>query len=564
MNKFLGNPTLTPTKFDEPKQGINKIVVNTIYYGYQEMIMEKDVPVKMSDGVTLYVNVFRPNKPGKFPVVMSADAYGKDSFSHFKAIRHTWPTLGAFEYSDFTPFESPDPGFWVPNDYVLVKVAVRGSATSEGDLHPWTMSEAKDYYEVVEWAGVQEWSNGNVGTNGVSYLAVTQWMMASLNPPHLKAMIPWEGLNDVYREIAFHGGIPNTGFYKSWADSVVERWPDTKVDDMMKIQKDHPLFDEHWEKNTPDLTKIKTPMLVCASWSTIGLHSRGTFEGFKQASTEDKWLLIHGRKEWEMYYRRESLELQKSFFDYFLKGIENDWRENPRVRYELRDKFFQGQDKIAKEWPIEGTEYTELYLNGNNMSLQVSPVKEESVVSYNTDSNNTETNEVRFKIQFNEDTEITGNMKLKLWVSADGADDMDLFVGIKKYDKRGNEVYLPDFNHIENGQVTSGWLRVSHRELDEEKSTPAQPWLKHKNLLKLSKDEIVPVEIELWPSGTLFKLGESLEVVVKGSEIITEDSSIYRVQRYKHEDTVNKGTHKFYLGGKYDSHLLVPVIPKRD
>lgn len=563
MNKFLGNPNLKPTDFNEPKSGLNKIVVNTIHYGYQEMILEKDIPVKMSDGTILYVNVFRPNKPGKFPVVMSADAYGKDALSHFEEIRPKWPTINSFPTSVFTSLESPDPGFWVPNDYILIKVALRGSSNSEGALHPWTMLEAKDYYDVVEWAGVQEWSNGNVGTNGVSYLAVTQWMMASLNPPHLKAMIPWEGLNDVYREIAFHGGIPNTGFYRSWAKSLVTRWPDKEIDDMLKIQKEHPLFDEYWEKNTPDLSNIKTPMLVCASWSTIGLHSRGTFEGFKQASSKDKWLLIHGRKEWEMYYRRESLELQKAFFDYFLKGIENDWRDNPRVRYELRDKFYQGQDKIANEWPIENTKYTELYLNGENMTLQNDLVKEETVVSYNANPSNTETNELRFKINFNGDTEITGNMKLKLWVSVEDADDMDLFIGIKKLDRRGNEVYLPDFNHIDNGQVSTGWLRVSHRELDEKKSTPYRPYLKHKNILKLQEDEIVPVEIEIWPSGTLFKKGESLELVIKSSEIITEDSGYNMVQRYRHDDTVNKGTHKFYLGGKYDSYLLVPVISNK-
>ena len=121
-------------------------------------------------------------------------------------------TLGNIATSSFTPEESPDPGFWVPNDYVVVKVALRGSSGSNGVLSPWSEREAKDYYEVIEWASQQEWSNGSVGTNGVSYLAVTQWWVASLNPPHLKAMIPWEGLNDMYREIAFHGGIPDTGF----------------------------------------------------------------------------------------------------------------------------------------------------------------------------------------------------------------------------------------------------------------------------------------------------------------------------------------------------------------
>ncbi|KON68875.1 acyl esterase [Peribacillus butanolivorans] len=564
MNKFLGRPDLKPTDIDDIKPGLNKIVVRTVHYGDQEMIMEKDVPVKTRSGITLYVNVFRPDKPGKFPVVMSADTYGKDNKSRFGSLGPLWPTLGAIPISDFTAEESPDPGFWVPNDYVLIKVALRGSAKSEGGFRPWSRIESEDYYDVIEWAGVQEWSNGNVGTNGVSYLAVTQWWVSSLNPPHLKAMIPWEGLNDVYRECAFHGGIPDTGFFQFWVEGLFARWPDNKDnEDMREGQKEHPLFDDYWKNRQVKLSDIKVPMLVCASWSTQGLHNRGTFEGFKQASSEDKWLYVHGRKEWETYYARESLELQKKFFDYFLKGIENDWRDTPRVSLEVREEFYKGQRHFENEWPIARTNYTQLYLDGKAMALQNEPSKDEIKLSYKADPGQTENNELRFKTTFKEDTELTGYMKLKLWVSAEDTDDMDLFVGIKKYDRRGNEVYLPDYNHIENGQVATGWLRVSHRELDTEKSTPYQPWLKHEKLLKLKKGEIVPVEIEILPSSTLFKAGESLVLVVKSSEIIAEGSAQMKT-RYEHTETVNKGNHLVYAGGKYDSFLLVPVIPRKD
>ena len=211
---MLGNPQLTVTPLEQIKEGTNHIVVDSVQYGNQEMIMEKDRPVTMEDGTQLYVNIFRPNKEGQFPVVISADTYGKDNKPKITNMGPMWPTIGTILTSSFTPEESPDPGFWVPNDYVVVKVALRGSAKSVGALYPWGLSEAKDYAQVIDWAGKQRWSNGNVGTNGVSYLAVTQWWVASLNPTHLKAMIPWEGLNDMYREIAFHGGIPDTGFYR--------------------------------------------------------------------------------------------------------------------------------------------------------------------------------------------------------------------------------------------------------------------------------------------------------------------------------------------------------------
>lgn len=556
--QMLGNPKLTVTPIEDIKEGINHIVVDSIQYGNQEMIMEKDVAVPMSDGAVLYVNVIRPNKPGKFPVVMSADTYGKDNKPKITNMGSLWPTLGAIPTSSITPEESPDPGFWVPNDYVVVKVALRGSAKSKGALYPWGLSEAKDYAEVIEWAGQQEWSNGNVGTNGVSYLAVTQWWVASLNPSHLKAMIPWEGLNDMYREIAFHGGIPDTGFYRFWYEGIVARWPETEIEDLKKEQKLHTMFDEYWKGKQADLSAIKVPMFVCASWSTQGLHNRGTFEGFKQASSEDKWLKIHGRKEWESYYARESLEQQKEFFDYYLKGIENDWKDTPKVSYEVRDKFYRGNTKTATNFPLPNTKETALYLDGSDMTLKDLKPETSTKVSYNSEVEGKD--EVRFNKVFNEDTELTGNMKLKLWVSAEEADDMDLFVGIKKFNKQGEEVNFPDFNHIEHGQVASGWLRVSHRELNTEKSTPLQPWHKHETELKLAKNEIVPVEIEILPSSTLFKKGEQLEVVVKASEVVKGNSTPGLKTRYEHEETVNKGVHNIYAGDKYDSHLLIPVI----
>ncbi|MDT0745740.1 CocE/NonD family hydrolase [Mammaliicoccus sciuri] len=556
--QMLGNPKLTVTPIENIKEGINHIVVDSIQYGNQEMIMEKDVAVPMSDGAVLYVNVIRPNKPGKFPVVMSADTYGKDNKPKITNMGSLWPTLGAIPTSSITPEESPDPGFWVPNDYVIVKVALRGSAKSKGALYPWGLSEAKDYAEVIEWAGQQEWSNGNVGTNGVSYLAVTQWWVASLNPSHLKAMIPWEGLNDMYREIAFHGGIPDTGFYRFWYEGIVARWPESEIEDLKKEQKLHRMFDEYWKGKQADLSAIKVPMFVCASWSTQGLHNRGTFEGFKQASSEDKWLKIHGRKEWESYYARESLEQQKEFFDYYLKGIENDWKDTPKVSYEVRDKFYRGNTKTATNFPLPNTKETALYLDGSDMTLKDLKPETSTKISYNSEVEGKD--EVRFNKVFNEDTELTGNMKLKLWVSAEEADDMDLFVGIKKFNKQGEEVNFPDFNHIEHGQVASGWLRVSHRELDTEKSTPLQPWHKHESELKLAKDEIVPVEIEILPSSTLFKKGEQLEVVIKASEVVKGNSTPGLKTRYEHEETVNKGIHNIYVGGKYDSHILVPEI----
>ena len=149
-------------------------------------------------------------------------------------------------------------------------------------------------------------------------------------------------------------------------------------------------------------------------------------------------------------------------------------------------------------------------------------------------------------------------MKLKLWVQADGSDDMDLFIAIQKIDRSNEVVTFPYFSCHDDGPVALGWLRVSHRELDSEKSTAYQPYHKHKKELKLKAAEIVPVEIEIWPSSTLFERGEKLRVVVQGSDIYTYPEEMNSIG---HKSTVNRGEHVIYTGGKYDSHLLVPVIP---
>jgi predicted acyl esterase len=543
----------------EVKSGYNEISFKTVDFGHQQMIMEKDVPIKMRDGVTLYVNVFRPMKPGKYPVVMSACLYNKDSINDF-FIDTFHLHGGTVKTSPFTPFESPDPGFWVPNGYAVVKVAVRGSSNSEGDLYPFSQTEAKDYYELIEWAGVQEWSDGNVGLNGVSYLAMLQWYVAALNPPHLKAIIPWEGGVDLYREFSFHGGMPETMFTQFW-DSVCYEMinPNAKMEFLSMTAKEHPFYDAYWEGKRAKCENITVPMYVATSWSTVGIHTRGTIEGFKQSPSKNKWLEIHGRKEWEYYYLRETLERQKAFFDYFLKGVENDWMDTPRVLLEVRNRFFNGQFRYENEWPIARTKPTPLYLDGNDMLLRTSPIKKKAKIVYNADP--AQKANAIFKIVFLQDTELTGNMKLKLWVSAEGADDMDLFIGIKKYDKRGKEINFPDFDVVEHGMVAHGWLRVSHRELDEKRSTPLQPWLKHQRALKLKEGEIVPVEIEIPPSSTVFKAGESLGLVIQNCDII-----VYNPPEFgsMHRDTVNKGRHVIYTGGSYDSHLLVPVIPPKE
>jgi predicted acyl esterase len=535
-----------------------------------KIIFDQDVPATMRDGVTLMTNVFRPHDDdhegdGKYPAIICMAPYGKDSMppdSQFERIRN----VGVLPFSELAGWETPDPAFWVPSGYVLVNVDCRGTNNSGGASFEHMSPEmARDFHDVVEWVAAQEWCDGNVGSNGVSYLAASQWLGAAENPPHLKAIMPWEGFNDFYRDHVCHGGMPDTGFFHEiWGRRMNPQTGfiarDAVPEKIIEAQTEHPLYDEFWEAKRVKLENITVPAYIVAGWATQGLHTRGSIEGYKRISSKEKWLEGHGRKEWESYYNREALERQRRFFDCFLKGLDSGIRDLPRVRLEIRDRFYEGRTRFFDDFPVPGTDYRPLYLNAADSSVDASMTDakpdNEASVRYAANQSEGEADTTSWSYTFAEDADLAGNMKLRLWVAAEGADDLDLHVGLKKFDRHGNEVPFLDFQHVENGMVASGWLRVSHREQDEALSMPGRPWLKHERRLKLSEGEIVPAEVEILPSATGFRAGDRLELIVKGHDIPEPFA------RFKHRNTVNAGRHVIHAGGQYDSYLLIPVLPK--
>ncbi|OGO21267.1 MAG: hypothetical protein A2144_02670 [Chloroflexi bacterium RBG_16_50_9] len=517
------------------------------------IMIERDVIVEMRDRTKLYLNVYRPDKPGQFPVIMSFSPYGKDSspqewVERLKSFSEMGLSVGKLRVSRLTPFEAPDPAFWVPYDYVVIHVDVRGFGKSEGErgsLRIWNKAEVQDYYEMIEWAGRQKWSNGRVGLHGVSYLAIAQYYAASTNPPHLKAIIPWEGFSDQYRDTCFPGGIPESNFHAYWE----KRYLGKTFDESALAAFLDPVTNQSMLKTSPQLEKIKVPALICATWSDHGLHSRGGFEAFGRISSRKRWLYTHGRRKWEEYYSDEGLKHQKKFLDYFLKGVDNSIMDEPRVRLEVRETLNDYQVRHENEWPMARTVYKKLYLDAEAGTLNLNKAGRAGKVSYDSADGG-----AVFGITFDDDTELSGHMKMKMWVSTREADDIDLFTNLEKLDAAGNTVYFNGMNAYEKGNVARGWLRVSQRTLDKKMSTPWRPFLKHQGEKKLKPDEIVAVEIEILPSSTLFRKGETLRVTIQGKDPIAHPL-------IKYERLVNKGAHTIYTGDKYDSYLLVPVIP---
>jgi len=550
---------ITFQNIEPSDSGIYPVSVRNVDSLREKIIIEKGVSITMVDGISLSANVFRPKKEGRYPVVMSFTAYDKDKGPEaypppLNASYLPDFNLGTFQVGPWTMWEAPDPAFWCSHGYAVVQVDSRGYFKSEGAASLFDEQNIRDFHEAITWAGTQTWSNGHVGLNGVSYLAISQWVAATKNPPvYLKAIIPWEGNTDGFREVLYHGGIPETVFTSFWIQRVrncANKKKPLPPFFLFKLGHKNPKLLQKLQSRTKiHLNTIKVPALICATWSDQGLHSRGSFEGYKQISSEKKWLFTHGRQKWSVYYSDEALKFQKDFFDYFLKGIDNGFDKVKSVRLEVRESLGTYTVRYEDSWPIDGTEYQKLYLNGSSNSLHTAPVNHAETTEYDPF-----TGSASFTYTFDKDTELSGNMKLKLWVSTSKGSDMDLFVAVKKRDFTGQEVFFYAKTGYTKGPVSMGWLRVSQRELDEEKSTEWQPVLTHKNPQKITKNEIVPVEIEILPSSTLFREGESLQLVIQGKDFFTHPAM-------GHHYSVNKGKHSVYTGNQYDSHLLVPVIP---
>jgi predicted acyl esterase len=516
------------------------------------MIVDYDVSVPMRDGVTIYADVFRPATDTPAAPIVAWGPYGK----HAPVKYDLFPNHGIDPswVSDHAGFEAPDPAYWTRHGYAVINVDPRGMWNSPGDATFYSPEEAQDAYDLIEWAGVQPWSNGRVGMSGVSYLAITQWRVAADRPPHLAAINPWEGLSDRYRDMSYHGGIPEDRFGPMWRTRRVP-FSTGRVEDTVGMYAAHPLFDDYWESRTPVLERVEVPAFVVASWSDQGLHTRGTLEGFKRIASEHKWLLVHGRKKWEFYYQPENVELLREFFDRFLLGRETAVTSWPAVRLELRDSFYQGVTHEDSAWPPPHVAHRALHLDAATGRLAADPPGAAAELRYPARDGR-----AVFTHRFDHATTIVGPMTLRLWVQAEGSDDMDLFVALQKYDADGELVTFSFFNSLEDGPVALGWLRVSHRELDPARSVPGQPWHPHRRELRLAGDEIVAAEIEIWPSGTRFAPGEELRLVVAGSDIYAYPPGIVNVG---HSQTRNVGDHVIHTGPAHDSQLLVPVLPER-
>lgn len=578
---------------------------NELRRNIRGIIKMTDVRIPLRDGFYVCADVFRPAVEGQYPVVMSKGFYGK-SFYH-DCICNDADVIRKEEMEDryfsgnpdgaqYENHETVDTSVWVPEGYVCIRVDARGVCKSPGLQAPFSVQEAEDYYDAIEWAGTQIWSNGNVGLWGMSYLAMAQHSVASLQPPHLKAMIAQGTDADIYNEALYGGGIFGSGFWNWWWKiwSGNNHCGDRPETDWMARVLATPFNDinAYGPRGSifmrPDMSKATAPVWIVGPQVGAIIHQLGSSETYIR-STAAKARKFDFTDAWfPGSYSKKSIAEHMRYFDYWLRGNDNGVMEEAPVRVQVRTGNGAHFVLHEHEWPIARTQYRRWYLDARPAEWQnddrrpnmLRIVESQPVASgcaeYAADldlgtptlapagaSDGTprwSTGVSFISEPMQEDLLLAGYMKVGLWVQSN-SEDMDVFVSLRVLDEHDREiryesVVLPvDPVHIH--PVGHGLLKVSRRKLDDERTT--EYWPVHTHLegdcAPLQRGEIVPVEIGLNPSTAMIRKGHRLLVDVQ--PYAPAGVPVRAYDRSYHVDAVNK----LYTGPEHPSYLQLPIIP---
>ncbi|MCD2193162.1 CocE/NonD family hydrolase [Actinomycetospora endophytica] len=502
------------------------------------MLIDRDVAIPTRDGTPVLADVFRPDDGGPVPVIASIGPYGKDV--HWP---DRYPLYDLVDNNEHMVWETPNPLWWVPRGFALVRIDTRGTGKSPGRLDLYGPRDAEDFHDVVEWAAEQPWSTGKVASSGISWLAMMGWRVAALQPPHLAAVIAWEGSSDFYRECAFQGGLYSNGFIDFWWDRQIEpqrTGPDG--DDWREVLPQHPLLDDYHRARATDLDRVTVPVLSAANWGALHLHLRGNIEGWRRAASADKWLVVHTGTHIDPYYADWAQELQLRFLERYLSDRTEAMDGVPPVQLAIR----HGRDVVwrdAPDFPLPGTQWRELYLGAGTLAWDP-PTSGSATYPATFDT-----------APVSEPLELTGPVALRLWLTAD-RDDLDVFARVQHLDTDGEPI--PGVGP-QGGPVpmAMGWLKASHRETDPELSEPHRPWHPHDREVPLPHGEPTLLEVEIWPTSITLAPGERLRL-----ELVTGDSDL-GMMAHDHPALHRSAEGAvIHVGGEHASHLLVPVIPR--
>jgi putative CocE/NonD family hydrolase len=570
------------------------------------MIREKDILIEMRDGVRLCADIYRPDTDGRFPALLSFGLHNKDMLGPdmFKAVppQPAWSTLwiGNIEGGDTT--------YFVSRGYAHIVANARGIGKSEDGPGP-----AMDQYDTIEWIASQPWCNGNVGMIGISNFAANQFMAAAQQPPHLKAIFPFDPAGAYGGPMSFRdcrpGGVLHMMDYfmelltvghgaqgcpQKLSPEMERRWeeamanPDYRmyghvfnVLSMKGQQKPHlfrTLIDPY---DSPDNTRaseenfkrIRIPVYTGSGWYsyTYKAHIQGAQHWYQGIGCLKK-LVFTGPAHMERPFHSLREEILR-WYDHWLKGIDTGIMDEPRVKY-----WAMGSNKwcYADDWPAPETQWTKYYLHSWER-LKTQPFATQGSEGYEepdafVQMPPTQTNSIS-KLRYlteplNEDMLIAGPISLKLYASID-RDDTNWIVILKDVGPdvsvrtgREGEREIPD--NLPERELTRGWLKASYRATDPVRSTPWAPWhlYTRESRKMVVPGEVCEYDIEIMATANTFLKGHRICLEVTSLDLPTGTGGLTNAEYIPYHICGSRTTlHKIYRNGQYPSHLLLPVIP---
>ena len=494
-----------------------------------------------------------------------------------------------------TPIEAGSPEYLASRGYVHVIADVRGIGWSEGEYRGWmSEQEAQDGYDLIEWIAEQPWCDGNVGMVGISYFGTVQLVVAAQQPPHLKAIMPWNAPADFYRESTHHGGILQTFFHYLYiqricADSSVsvtakekskeelrklvdelKADPDLQINPELFTYVDNPgkapcLFDilanpedgpYYWERSPNRMyDKIKIPFYARSGWWAYAhMHLVGAFHNYNGIDAPKKLEVdapVVEIRPLPDEYNEEVLR----WYDYWLKGMDTGVMDEDPIRFFVNGA---GEWRTEKEWPLTRTEWVKVFLRRwNKLSLEPEEAsgKPDAFVQQPPDET-LELSSVLYESEkFSNDVEITGPAAIYMYGSIDQVDG-NWIISLRDVAPGGKQV-----------ELTKGFLKASHREVDEEKSKPYEPYHPHVNPQPVEPGKIEKYSIALAPMSNIFKAGHRLRLVIssmdhaRARDYDLAPESLGRTHSPWHLGSSMTTLHKVFHDEEHPSHLLLPVIP---
>ncbi len=535
-----------------------------------DVIVERDVKVRMPDGTLLDGNIYRPASNERFPVILGAHAYDKDLQS---------PPMRPVGFTPMRGYmESGDSTFYARRGYVHAVFNVRGSGKSGGYYQLMGPLEVQDICNLIDWLAAQSWSTGDVGMFGVSYFARLAKAVAAVGPTPLKAIFaPFAGTDD-YRHRCYHGGILAHGFITHWRnslhrpnyrslykeshgeaaykDAIAQAMRDEEIMAVPGLREAlqnpeagtnalivdfllHPFDGPFWRKHSAQDVKATIPAYLGACWGNYGLHLPGAFTAWRDWQGPKKMVIGPG-----IYLDRPVYQYQDEalrWFDHWLKGIDNGVMDEPPIRCFIPPT---GEWKSLNDWPPPEARWTTFYLHKDRILSEHELWPSEGTDAF--DESNFEHGSLTYTTPpLVENTEALGPSVLTLYLSTSDTDAL-LFVTLLAIDREGKEE-----------ELTRGWLRASQRRLRED-SKPWEPIQAHEDREPLEPGKIYELRIPIVATARLFQAGERIAIRIKGADDEPALNSLQALAR-NHLRRPRPARITIHHDESHPSHLDLPI-----